>query len=168
MNQVTRYIWIREERSGLDCRAQLLDDRAPRAAAALWALASAGGRHLAQHAMWTGPEISCPVPAARFADARIIEGMPLENGTSFPAAGEIATVFAPRLQWKGMPDTDVFDIGLFYGDGARLLMPMGWVMASVAACVVPEHFAQFQSCCQAIRRSGVCEIELSRDPGATP
>lgn len=160
---MTRYIRIREERSGLDCRASLLDDRAPRAAAALWAIASKGGRHFAQHAIWTGPEISCPVPGARFPDARLFDGMPVENGTSFPVAGEIATGFLPRLQYKGMPDTDVFDIGLFYGDGARLLMPMGWVMASVAAVVLPEHLAQFQSGCQAIRRAGVCELEFLCD-----
>ena len=45
-------------------------------------------------------------------------------------------------------------------------LPMGWVMASVAARVVPEHLTQFQSGCQAIRRGGVCEIEFNRDPGA--
>ena len=160
---MTRYIRIREERSGLDCRALLLDDKAPRATAALWALAGAGGRHFAQHAMWTGPEISCPVPSAGFPDARLFDGMPLENGTSFPAAGDIATVLAPGGQWKGMPNTDVFDIGLFYGDGARLLMPMGWIMASVAARIAPEDLANYQAGCQAIRRSGVCELEFSRE-----
>jgi len=164
---VARYIRIREQRSGLDVRAELLDDKAPRAAAALWALAGASGRHFAQHAMWTGPEISCPVPGEKFPDPRVLEGMPLENGTSFPAAGEIATVLAARGQWKGMPDTDVFDVGLFYGDGARLLMPMGWIMGSVAARIVPEDFARYQAGCQAIRRGGVCELEFIREPEVT-
>lgn len=118
--------------------------------------------------MWTGPEISCPVPSAQFPDRRLFDAMPLENATTYPAAGEIATVFAPRGQWKGMPDMDVFDIGLFYGDGARLLMPMGWIMASVAARVVPEDLAKFQAGCQAIRRGGVCELEFDREPEVTP
>lgn len=161
---MTRYIRIREERSGLDCRVLLLDDKAPRATAALWALAGEGGRHFAQHAMWTGPEISCPVPGAKFPDAGLLQGLPLENATSFPAAGEIATVLAAGGQWKGMPATDIFDVGLFYGDGARLLMPMGWIMASVAARVVPEDLAKYQAGCQAIRRGGVCELEFSREP----
>jgi len=161
---VSRYIRIREQRSGLDCRAMLLDAQAPRAAAALWAIAGKGGRYFAQHAMWTGPEISCPVPAAQLPDLSLFQGMPLENGTTFPAAGEIATVWAPRGLWKGMPDTDVFDIGLFYGDGARLLMPMGWIMASVAARIVPEDLAKLQAGCQAIRRNGACELEFSQEP----
>ncbi|HEX7116700.1 MAG TPA: DUF3830 family protein [Steroidobacter sp.] len=164
---MTRYIRIREERSGLDCRAELLDAEAPRAAAALWAIAGQGGRHFAQHAMWTGPEISCPVSGAQLPDRTIFEGMPLENGTMFPAAGDIATVWAPRGLWKGMPDTDVFDIGLFYAEGARLLLPMGWIMASVAARIVPEDFAKFQAGCQAIRRGGACELEFSREPEVT-
>jgi len=36
-------------------------------------------------------------------------------------------------------------------------------MASVAARVMPEHLAQFQTGCQAMRRNGVCEIVFTHE-----
>lgn len=160
---MTRVIRIKESGSGLDCRVELLDAAAPRGAAALWSLAGAEGTHFAQHAMWTGPEISCPILADRFPEADVFDGIPLENATSFPAAGEIVTVYAPKGSWKGQPPADFFDVGLFYGDGARLLMPMGWIMGSVAGRVVAEDMDAFRTGCAAIRRSGVCQLEFVRD-----
>lgn len=160
-----RFIRIREEHSGLNCRVRLLDPEAPRAAAVLWMLAGASGMYPAQHAMWTGPEISCPVPVSRFADATIVEGLHLENGTSFPAAGDVATVYVHGRTWRGMPDAGVFDIGIFYAEGARLLMPMGWIMASIAGRVVSEDMPQLQEACSAIRKRGLCELSLRRDSG---
>ena len=162
---MSRMIRVRETRSGLDCRFELLDALAPRAAEVLWALAAQDGAlHDAVHAMWTGPEISCPVRIETAVDPALLRDIPDENATSFPAAGELATVFAPRGRWKGMPPFDVFDIGLFYGDGARLLMPMGWIMGSVCARVLPEDLAGLQAGCKAIRASGACRLGFSRVP----
>lgn len=159
---MTRTIRIGEQRSGLDCRIELLDHLAPRGAEALWSLAGAGGSHFAQHAMWTGPEISCPILGNRFPDATVFDAIPLENATSFPAAGDIVTVYAPKGTWTGQPPADFFDVGLFYGEGARLLMPMGWIMGSVSGRVVAEDMAAFRTGCAAIRRGGACELEFSR------
>lgn len=159
---MTRFIRITESRSGLDCRVELLDEQAPRGAAALWSLAGATTAHFAQHAMWTGPEISCPILGGAFPEADVFDGIPLENATSFPAAGEIVTVYAPKGSWKGQPAADFFDVGLFYGDGARLLMPMGWIMGSVSGRVVADDMEAFQKACAAIRRNGVCELEFLR------
>jgi hypothetical protein len=159
---VARHIFIREPRSGLNCRIALIDDLAPRGAAALWSLAGAGGSHFAQHAMWTGPEISCPILGDRFADPAIFNAIPLENATSFPAAGEIVTVYAPKGTWAGQPPADFFDVGLFYGPGARLLMPMGWIMGSVSGRVVADDMAAFRNACATIRQNGVCELEFVR------
>ncbi len=158
-----RVIRVRESGSGLDARLELLDELAPRHAEALWSIAGASAEHDAIHAMWTGPEISCPVHEPAFPDRSLFQDLPLENGTSFPAAGEIATVFAPKRLWKDTPPVDFFDIGLFYGDGARLLMPMGWIMASVSARVVAEDLAAYQQACRAIRRAGACRLRLSRE-----
>lgn len=157
-----RIIRVKESASGLDARLELLE-AAPRHAEALWSIAGAAAEHDAIHAMWTGPEISCPVLASAFPDPAAFSDLPLENGTSFPAAGEIATVFAPKGVWKGTPPVDFFDIGLFYGDGARLLMPMGWIMASVCARVLAEDLEPFQQACRQIRRSGTCRLRFSQD-----
>jgi len=159
---MSRHVRLSEPSSGLNCRFALLDERAPRSAEALWALAGAGDDHDALHAMWTGPEISCPIPASAFPSGAGLEGLPPENATSYPEAGDIGVVYAPANAWKGQPPFAVFDIGLFYGPGARLLMPMGWVMASVCAQVVPADFEAYRAGCLAIRRSGACRLTFSQ------
>jgi len=159
---MVRIIRITEQVSGLDCRIELLDALAPRNAEALWQLAGAGAAHFAQHAMWTGPEISCPITSGAFPSGDAFNAIPLENATSFPAAGDIATVFAPKGTWVGQPPADFFDIGLFYGDGARLLMPMGWIMASVSGRVVEADRAGYVAACGAIRAKGACELRFAQ------
>lgn len=158
-----RNIRLLESRSGLDVTLELFDDLAPKNAELLWQIAGVDRTHDAIHAMWTGPEISCPVFGDALPDLGAALDIPLENGTSYPAAGEIATVFARRGTWKAMPPADFFDIGLFYGEGARLLMPMGWIMGSVCARVAPNDLAAFQQGCRAIRRQGACALTFSRD-----
>jgi hypothetical protein len=158
-----RQIRLTEPGSGLDCRLTLLDDRAPRAAEALWSLAGTGGAFDAIHAMWTGPEISCPVPATAFPPSALAGGPFAENATSFPEAGEVAVVWAPENSFKGQAFA-FFDIGLFYGPGARLFMPMGWVMASVCAQVPAEDFEAYRAGCMAIRGAGACRLTFRRIP----
>ncbi len=157
-----RHVRVSEPSSGLSCRFRLLDDRAPRSAQALWVLAGQGGSYDAIHAMWTGPEISCPIPAAAFPAEAGLDRLVLENATSFPEAGDLAVVYAGENSWKGQPPFAFFDIGLFYGAGARLLMPMGWVMASVCAEVIPEDLAQYRAGCGVIRRNGACRLTFSQ------
>jgi hypothetical protein len=161
---MSRRIRIQDAKAELDCQIELNDERAPRSAAALWALAAQGQAHDAIHAMWTGPEISCPVPASAFADPSVLTSLPLENATSFPEAGDIAVVYATEGAFKGQPDFAFFDIGLFYGAGARLFMPMGWVMASVCARVAAEDLERCRAGCLAIRRSGACRLTFSQVP----
>ncbi len=157
-----RYIRVSEPSSGLSCRFRLLDDRAPGSAQALWALAGQGGSYDALHAMWTGPEISCPIPATAFPAEAGLDRLDLENATSFPQAGDLAVVYAPARRWKGQPPFAFFDVGLFYGAGARLFMPMGWVMASVCAEVVAEDDDAYRAGCGAIRRAGACQLTFSQ------
>jgi hypothetical protein len=157
---MTRHIRIRESESGLDARVLLLDDLAPRSSDALWQIAGAGGVHEAIHAMWTGPEISCPIPAASLPAQMDLSDLPLENATSYPEEGEIAVVYAPANTWKGQPPFGFFDVGVFYGRGARLLMPMGWIQASVCGRVASEDLAAVRTACQSIRRRGACRLSF--------
>ena len=160
---VTRIITISEIASGLHARFALLDAQAPAHAEMLWRLARRGTSHDAIHAMWTGPEISCPIMASSFPpDAP--SSFPAQNATSFPESGEIATVLGPSGRWKDAPAEDFFDIGIFYDRGARLLMPMGWIMASVAACVLPEDFDHLQRSCRLIRHAGACRLTFGTGP----
>lgn len=162
---MTRHIRIREEGSGLDVRVLLLDDLAPRWAEVLARLAASHGAHDAIHAMWTGPEISCPILADALPPAvRELLPLPLENATSFPEEGELALVHAPANTWKGQPPQAFLDVGLFYGKGARLLMPMGWIQAAVCARVASEDLGSLRAACQKIRQRGACRLSFHPEP----
>jgi len=112
--------------------------------------------------MWTGPEISCPVAASSFPGDFSFDGLASENATSYPAAGEVGVVYAAANTWNGQPPFAFFDIGLFYGPGARLLMPMGWVMASICAEVDAADFEHYRDRCLAIRRAGACRLTFNQ------
>ena len=122
-----RSIRLTEARSGLSARCRLLDDVAPQSCAFAWAIAERGLEFDAIHAMWTGPEISVPIPSpllpADFGAAPVRE----ENATSFPEAGELVLAYAADRSLKGLPPGDFYDIGVFYGPGGRLFMPFGWL-----------------------------------------
>lgn len=158
-----RFVQVREARSGLQVRFLLLDERAPASAELLWTLSALGGTYEAIHAMWTGPEISCPIDVGKCSVPIDIAGLPLENATSFPAAGDLVLVAAPRGRWVNMPPIDLIDLGFFYGDGGRLLMPMGWIMGSVCAQVVPGDMHSYRTACQKIRAGGSCQLAIYRE-----
>ena len=157
----TRAILITEPRSGLSVTAPLLAEKAPANAAFLWDYLSEPRVVGGIHAMWTGPEISCPVPPAHLVDASYAVALPPENATLNPQPGDIVLAYVPPYMWGGNPDP-VFDIGLYYGPGARLLFPIGWLAGSVVAQVRPDERAHFAAACGIIRRNGACEVTFSR------
>jgi hypothetical protein len=55
-------------------------------------------------------------------------------------------------------------VGVFYGRGARLLMPMGWIQASVCGRVADEDLAAVRTACQSIRRRGACRLSFLQAP----
>jgi hypothetical protein len=157
-----RTVLFTEERSGLRARATLLDALAPASAALLWDLAGRGPSFSAIHAMWTGPEISLPIDGAKALPGHDLRAVPVENATSFPQAGDIALVCAPRGTWRDGPPFDLVDVGLFYAAGGRLLMPMGWIMANICARIVDEDLVAAAAACRAIRTTGACAITITR------
>lgn len=153
-------IRIREERSGLSIVATLIEDRAPANAAFLWDFFAAPRVIPAIHAMWTGPEISAPVPDAELTDAQRAAGLPLEHATIMPQPGDVVLTYLPPRVWGGGP-APVFDIGLFYGAGARLLFPIGWQPGSIAARIL--DVASLAAACGRIRQSGACTLIFERE-----
>jgi hypothetical protein len=156
-----RTILLSEPGSGLNARATLLDDLAPASAALLWTLAGTDMAFPAIHAMWTGPEISVPIDGGQALPNQDLT-LPVENATSHPQPGDIALVSAPRGTWRDGPPFHLVDVGLFYAPGGRMLMPMGWIMANIAARIVDADLAGAAEACRAIRRTGACDIRLSR------
>jgi Protein of unknown function (DUF3830) len=157
-----RTIRITEENSKLDVVAELHTDKAPTNADFLWWYLQEPRLVPAIHGMWTGPEISCPIPSTDLDEAVKAQGLPSENATLTPQPGDVVMSFvAPRV-WGGNPDP-IFDIGLFYGPGARMLFPIGWLAGSVVGHVLPEYREALTAACTLIRRNGLCEIVLSRE-----
>lgn len=113
------------------------------------------------HAMWTGPEISCPVPAAMVTDSALRQPLPQENATITPQAGDLVLTYVPPFRSRGNPEP-VFDLGFFYAPGGRMLFPAGWIAGSVVARCGHDVLPALAAACAAIRRSGACTIEFSR------
>jgi hypothetical protein len=156
-----RAIHITEPRSGLSVVASILESKAPDNAAFFWEYLSEPRIVAGIHAMWTGPEISCPIPAAHLEGADWARALPAENATLTPQPGDIVLSYVPARMWGGSPNP-IFDIGLFYGQGARLLFPIGWLAGSVVAQVRPEEREHFAAACGVIRRNGACEVSFAR------
>ncbi len=153
-------IRIREQQSDLSVAATLLPDRAPANAAFLWDYLATPRPIPAIHAMWTGPEISAPVPDTDLTEAQRAAGLPLENATVMPQPGDVVLTYLPARVWGGGP-APVFDIGVFYGPGARLFFPIGWQAGSVVARVA--HVSVLATACARIRQSGACTLWFERD-----
>lgn len=143
--------------AALDVLADLLPGKAPENCAFLQAYLESPRVVPGLHAMWTGPEISCPVPAAHLAGVAYARALPPENATLHPQPGDVVLAYVPARVWGGNPDP-IFDIGLFYGPGARMFFPIGWLAGSVVAQVRPEDRAALAEACGRIRRAGACEI----------
>lgn len=154
---------IRSTAAGLDVLADLLPEKAPENLAFLMAYLAAPRVVPGLHAMWTGPEISCPIPPAHLAGATYARALPPENATLHPQPGDVVLAYVPARMWGGNPDP-IFDIGLFYGPGARMFFPIGWLAGSVVAQVRPEDRPALAEACTRIRRSGACEITFSQEP----
>lgn len=69
-------------------------------------------------------------------------------------------VYVPARMWGGSPDP-VFDIGLFYGPGARMFFSIDWLAGSLVAQVLPQDRAALAEACGRIRRSGACGVTFS-------
>ena len=151
-------IRISHAASGMDILAVMTADKAPANAAFLWRYLETQRVVPGIHAMWTGPEISCPIPSAHLSDE---PALPPENATLHPQPGDIVLAYVPARMWGGNPEP-IFDIGLFYGPGARMLFPIGWLAGSVVAQVRPEDRANLAEACGKIRRAGACEITFER------
>lgn len=155
-----RHIRFTEPRSGLSARCQLLDDRAPQSCAFLWSLAERRLAFEGIHAMWTGPEISIPMPGGQLPHDLSGSVLREENATAYPEAGEVVLAYVPEGSLKGLPPGPFFDVGLFYAPGGRLLMPFGWLRANVCARILYEDLAKAQADCRTIRRNGACTITI--------
>lgn len=157
----SKSIVVSEARSGLQIRFQLLEQQAPESTEFLWDLLAMPREMPAIHAMWTGPEISCPIPTEMIDPQRNARALAPENATVTPQAGDLVLAYVPAKMWGGNPQP-VFDLGFFYGPGGRMLFPIGWLAGNVVARADRDDLDALAKGCGAIRRAGACTLSLSR------
>ena len=115
-----RQICFKETKSNMSIRCDLLDDKAPLSAEFIWQLAQRKSSFNAIHAIWTGPELSCPLPASVLPVDLSENVIPAENETSKPECGDIVLDSIAAGTIEGLPPGNFFDLGVFYGDGGRM------------------------------------------------
>ena len=111
------HIRLTEPESGLSARCMLLEQEAPQSCAFLRELAVRRATFEAMHAIWTGPEISVPMPSGLLPSDMQFPPIPEENATSYPSAGDIVLAYLPAGSTFGLPPGPFYDIGLLYGSG---------------------------------------------------
>jgi Protein of unknown function (DUF3830) len=138
--------------------APLQSAYAPVSSRAIWEALSEPVTMLATHAMFAGPEIMLNLPeSARSFSA---SEMPAENQQVIPSAGDVIWYWqAPNLM-AGLNE-EVWEIGLFYGNGGRIFGPLGWTPCNIIASV-SEGLEEFAAACGGIRLTGARNLTLSR------
>lgn len=154
---MARYLDVTLERRGVTAVAKLLDEQAPRTAAAVWDALPLSGQ--VYHGKYARNEIYNLVPA--FAQ---VEPGP-ENTTVTPIPGDLC-YFAFSSDQLGTPShgyvegqgpsglTSVIDLAVFYGRNNLLLNgDQGWVPGNVFASIV-DGLEELAAACQDIWMGG--------------
>jgi hypothetical protein len=151
-------LYFRFVESRVQGTIRLYEDNAPETCKAIWQALEKPVRVPAMHAMFAGPEIMLGVPPeAQNFDPR---GIPAENQTCFPVAGDCLWFYQAKGLMKGLSD-ELWEIGMFYGDGGRIFGPLGWTPCNIFGRMV-EGLEAFAASCQAIRVEGLKTLEMGR------
>ncbi len=144
--------------AGVQGTVHLYEENAPETCAAIWQALTKPVQIPAMHAMFAGPEIMLGLPPeAQTFDPR---GIPAENQTCFPVAGDCLWFYQAKGLMKGLSD-ELWELGMFYGDGGRIFGPLGWTPCNIFGRMV-EGLDSFASVCQSIRVEGVKTLEVGR------
>lgn len=133
-------------------------DNAPVTCRTIWDALETPIRVPAMHAMFSGPEIMMGLPKeAQTFDPR---GLPPENQSCFPSAGELLWFYqAPNLM-KGLSE-EFWEVGLFYGEGGRIFGPLGFSPCTFFARMT-EGLDEIATMCGSIRVEGIKTVEIGR------
>lgn len=142
----------------VSCVAEFLEDKAPETCAFLWRSLERPFEGFAIHAMWTGRELSFPVPPERL-DRKGLE-LPPENQTVFPIPGDLIWNAYQPYQWQGVPHA-VYDFGIFYGRDSRILLPVGWRPSNHFGCIT-ENLAAFAEVAARCQSEGKKRLMIER------
>jgi hypothetical protein len=147
-----------EFENGPAALAALHEEYAPVSSGNIWDALATPVTMLAGHAMFAGPEIMLDLPeqARTFSASE----MPAENQQVIPSAGDVIWYWQAPGQMAGLNE-EVWEIGLFYGQGGRIFGPLGWTPCNIIASVT-EGLEEFAEACSGIRLTGARNLTLSR------
>ncbi|WLD92531.1 DUF3830 family protein [Alkalihalobacillus sp. AL-G] len=126
---------------GVQIRAELLEEKAPKTCEAFWKVLEVPLHTSGKHAMYTGKEVSVQFPRELCEQTALHEVAP-ENQTCFPQPGELLFTYVGPYAWGGIP-SPIYDVGCFYGPDARTFFPMGWLPGNRFAMVHRDDLEAF-------------------------
>ncbi len=144
---------------GLDVGFDLFEDRAPEHVGVFKRVVEVLHGAKAKHAVYTGPEISCPIDAAALS-LPLLPAEP-ENAERYPPQGALVMVCAQRGRWGDFPPRDLVDIGIFYAGGGQLLFPFGWVEGSIIGACHRDDLNRLAHAGQKLRSMDGADLSLS-------
>lgn len=153
-------IEIRELSSGVAAIAVLLEEKAPRTCAALWACLEEPIETDGIQAAWVGPEIMLVVPERnQYVD---VSTLPIENATSLPQPGDVLFRYYPahceqHYQRELRQDQPIWDLFFIYGPDPVT----GGGSFPVFAHII-EELDGLAAECRKVRRNGTMLFRVSR------
>lgn len=158
---MARQFYVTFVESGTRSVITLYDEAAPRTCGSLWTAIREPVRARAMHAIFAGPEIMFDLPrAARTFDPT---SLPDEHQTCFPAPGDCLWFYQGANAMKGL-EFEMWEIGMFYGNGGRTFGPLGWTPVNIFGTIT-ENLEGFAAACADMRLTGAKELELGRVGG---
>lgn len=147
-----RKIEVRLEKRGVACKAELLEDLAPKTCNALWEALPQGGD--AFHAKYASNEVYTLVPPFASAEPG------LENPTMTPIAGDLVYFhFAPGM--VALPDVrdpvyrnGIVDLAIFYGRDNFLFSPTMGPTPGSRFGEITENLTEMMAACTNVWREG--------------
>jgi hypothetical protein len=155
---MARQLYLSFVEAGVRSVITLFDEAAPRTCETLWNALSAPVGAQTLHAIFAGPEIMFDLPeSARSFDPT---GIPNEHQTCFPAAGDCLWFYQGANAMKGLT-FEMWEIGIFYGEGGRTFGPLGWTPVNIFGRIT-ENLEGFAEACRDMRFTGAKTIEFGR------
>ncbi len=154
---MARYLTITLEKRGVSCVARLLEDAAPRTAAAVWEALPL--RSQAYHGKYARNEIYTLLPAFAESDPGS------ENTTVTPIPGDVCwftfagddlgnPAYGYELEGEHRSMSSIIDLAVFYGRNNLLINgDQGWVPGNVFATIV-EGLDEMAAACQDLWMGG--------------
>ena len=147
-----------EFEGGPRAEATLHSVAAPVTAEALWNALETPVTETVMHAMYAGPEIMFGLPKeAQNFDPR---ALPAENQQVVPAAGDLIFFYQPAELMGGL-GWEFWEVGIFYGKGARIFGPLGWTPCTNWASI-DKGLEEFAAAAAETRTIGLKTLTIGR------